>query len=165
MPLQAIRPAQLDDLTDLAELLRISFTDQALRLGLTPETAPWHVAFRDATQTEREMGYLSFFMAISDERPVGCIAIQSNVEPEYGGDGYIGRVAVHPQYRRRGYARMLMRFAETALGDRGAKRVRLVVISVLDDLIEFYARQGYEVVGHREYRDFGLTDMDKKLVP
>jgi len=164
MPIDAIRQADDSDLDDLVEVLRAAFASQAAELGLTEETAPWHVAFREAAVTEREMGYLTFFLLTADGRAAGCIAIQNDVEAVYGGDGYIGRVAVHPQYRRRGYAHLLLRFAETALRDRGARRVRLVVLSALSDLVAFYASQGYEVVGHRTFREFDLTDMDKQLV-
>lgn len=163
MPIDAIRQADESDLDELAALLRAAFAGQAAELGLSAESAPWHAAFREPEITRREMGYLSFFVIVADGTMAGCIAIQNNVEPEYGGDGYIGRVAVHPDYRGRGYAHLLMQFAETALRDRGAKKVRLVVISVLERLIDFYAAQGYEVVGQREFRDMGVTDMDKAL--
>lgn len=163
MALDGIRQAARDDLEALHGLLQAAFTSQARELELTPADAPWHTAYREADATEREMGYLTFFLLIADEQPAGCIAIQNDVEAEYGGDGYIGRVAVHPDFRGRGYAHLLLRFAETALRDRGAKRVRLVVLSVLDALVEFYAAQGYEVVGYREFKGFALTDMDKPL--
>ncbi|MFW5868255.1 MAG: GNAT family N-acetyltransferase [Armatimonadota bacterium] len=164
MPLGAIRQADETDLEQLHALLQAAFASQARELELTMDDAPWHTAFRDVSNTEREMGYLTFFILIADERPAGCIAIQNDVEPLYGGDGYIGRVAVHPDYRGRGYAHLLLRFAETALRDRGAKKVRLVVLSVLSDLVRFYAEQGYEAVGFREFQGFSLTDMDKPLV-
>lgn len=164
MPIDGIRQADESDLDELVSVLRAAFGSQAERLGLTAETAPWHVAFREAGATLREMGYLTFYMAIADGRPAGCIAIQNDVEPEYGGDGYIGRVAVHPDYRGRGYAHLLMRFAETALRDRGAKKVRLLVLSVLSDLVNFYAAQGYEVVGHHQFKEYDVTEMDKPLL-
>lgn len=163
MPIEAIRRAEMTDLEDLHALLQAAFASQARELELAPAEAPWHTAFRETDATERELGYLTFFMLIADDRPAGSIAIQNDVEPEYGGDGYIGRVAVHPDSRGRGYAHLLLRFAETALRDRGAERVRLVVLSVLDELVSFYAAQGYEIVGHREFRGFALTDMDKTL--
>lgn len=164
MPIDSIRRADASDLEDLHGLLQAAFASQAEELELIPEDAPWHTAYRDVSNTEREMGYLTFFLIIADGRPAGCIAIQNDVEPEYGGDGYIGRVAVHPDYRGRGYAHLMLRFAETALRDRGAKKVRLVVLSVLKMLVQFYAKQGYEVVGHREFEGFALTDMDRPLV-
>jgi ribosomal protein S18 acetylase RimI-like enzyme len=158
MPIEQIRRAEQADLADLHALLQEAFASQAEELGLAPEDAPWHTAYRDVAETEREMGYLTFFMAIAGGRPAACIAIQNDVEPLYGGDGYIGRVAVHPDCRHRGYAHLMLRFAETALRDR------LVVLSVLEELVEFYASQGYEAIGHREYKGFDLTDMDKPLV-
>lgn len=164
MPIDAIRQATADDLDDLVAVLRAAFGSQARELGLDAESAPWHVAFREPERTAHEMTYLTFFMIIADGRPAGCIAIQNDVEPEYGGDGYIGRVAVHPEYRGRGYARLLMEFAETALRDRGAKKVRLLVLSVLDYLVRFYASQGYVTVGHHAFREYDVTEMDKRLV-
>ena len=164
MPIDAIRQATEADLHDLHALLQAAFATQAERLGLTPETGLLHMAFRDLAETEREIDDRTFFMIIADGRPAGCIAIQTDVEPEDGGDGHIGRVAVHPDYRGRGYARLLLRFAETALWDRGAEKVHLMVVSELADLVGFYAMQGYETVGHREFLGFPVTDMEKPLV-
>ncbi|MFW6437569.1 MAG: GNAT family N-acetyltransferase [Armatimonadota bacterium] len=164
MPIDGIRQADESDVEQLHALLQAAFVSQARELELTSEDAPWHTAYRDISNTEREMGYMTFYLLIADGHPAGCIAIQNDVEPLYGGDGYIGRVAVHPEYRGRGYAQLMLRFAETALRDRGATKVRLVVLSVLSDLVEFYARQGYEAVGHREFKGFALTDMDRSLV-
>ena len=163
MPIDGIRTAEVSDLEDLHALLQEAFASQTVELGVTEEDAPWHSAFRDIENTRREMSYLTFYMIVADGRPAGCIAIQNDVEPEYGGDGYIGRVGVHPDYRGRGYAHLMMRFAETALRDRGARTVRLLVVSVLDHLVEFYATQGYEVVGHKQYKGYDVTEMDNAL--
>ena len=164
MPIEGIRQATEADLDALVALLRAAFGSQAQELGETPETAPWHVAFRPAEDTEREMGYLTFYMIIADGRPAACIAIQNDVEPEYGGDGYIGRVAVHPDCRGRGYAHLLMAFAETALRDRGARKVRLLVLGILEGLVQFYVRQGYVQVGQHMWKQYEVLEMDKPLV-
>jgi hypothetical protein len=38
------------------------------------------------------------------------------------------------------------------------------VLSVLDYLVRFYASQGYVTVGHHAFREYDVTEMDKRLV-
>lgn len=168
MPIDAIRRAEQSDVDSLIAVLRAAFAEQVPRLGLDEESAPWHPAFRRRPRMLEEMERFTFFLLIADGQPAGCIAIETNVDEARGGDGYIGRVGVHPDYRGRGYARLMMTFAEAALRDRGCRHVHLVVHAELTELIDLYRRLGYRVVGHRRFESgglsFGLTDMRKALL-
>ncbi|MGD9497605.1 MAG: GNAT family N-acetyltransferase [Armatimonadota bacterium] len=164
MPVDGIRLAGPDDASLLAGLLRAAFAQQADELGLRADQYPRHPAFRTAEAVVEEMreGFI-FFILEADREPVGCVAIRTDAP--HGGDGYLGRLAVVPAARGRGYGRLLMAFAEVALCDRGARTVRIGVLRELTGLQEYYRRLGYTSVQVEQCEGTGLPAvfMDKPL--
>lgn len=65
-----------------------------------------------------------------------------------GFDGYRGwvyRLAVHPDHRRRGFGRALMREAEARLRAVGCPKLNLQVRSSNAEVVAFYRRLGYSI--------------------
>jgi ribosomal protein S18 acetylase RimI-like enzyme len=62
-----------------------------------------------------------------------------------GHRGWIYSVAVHPNQRRRGVGRALLRRAETALAEMGCPKVNLQVRVTNREVIAFYERCGFVV--------------------
>jgi len=164
MPLDAIRIATDADAALVADLLRRAFADQAEQLGVTAEEHPRHPAFRTPELVAAEMADgFAFFVLDADGRPAGCVAI--GTDAQHGGDGYLARLGVLPECRGRGFGELLVGFAEAALRDRGARRVRLGVLRPLAPLQQWYRRQGYVPVAADD-PDAGLAHvvfMDKPL--
>lgn len=61
-----------------------------------------------------------------------------------GHRGWLWYVAVDPARRKLGIGRALVRAAEDWLRQRGAPKVHLMVRETNTDVIEFYARMGYD---------------------
>jgi len=65
-------------------------------------------------------------------------------------DGYLGMLAVDPAHGSRGVGRALVAAGEALSRDLyGCEAVVLYVLSVRDDILEWYARSGYERTGLR----------------
>jgi ribosomal protein S18 acetylase RimI-like enzyme len=63
-----------------------------------------------------------------------------------GFDGWRGnlyRLAVHPEYRRRGIARALVAEAERRLADQGARRITALVEKAHDEAVAFWEAARY----------------------
>lgn len=62
-------------------------------------------------------------------------------------------IVVHPNFRRQGIGRQLLRSAEILAQTRGARKISIAVLSTNFQAIKFYCNQGYvqEAVGHREF--------------
>lgn len=163
MPLEAIRTATEEDARAIARVLRAGFGTQARELGFTRESNPRHPAFWSAERVRRAMrdGF-SFLVLEADGRPAGCVAIRTAAP--IGGDGFLGRLAVLPECRGRGFGELLVRFAEAVLRDRGARTVRLGVLAPLTGLQDWYRRQGYVLVECLEEEPVSVVWMDKPLV-
>lgn len=91
-----------------------------------------------------------------DETILGCITISSEKDAEYDAvewlteDGfqiYIHRLAIHPSFQHKGYAKQLMDYAEILAKKQGAISVRLDTFSANKRNQRFYENRGYQRLG------------------
>jgi len=73
----------------------------------------------------------------------GCVWL----EPAGSDVWYLGMLTVLPDLQDRGIGRRLLISAEDYVRERGAQRLRMVVISIRDTLIAWYQRRGYRLTG------------------
>ena len=87
----------------------------------------------------------ALLLAVDGDRIIGSIIA--------GWDGWRGnlyRLAVSPDYRRRGIGARLVRDAEERLCQAGAMRIGAIVERDNERAQEFWAAQGYAVAGSQE---------------
>lgn len=146
-----IREANQDDSSLLSALLRKSFCDVAERFGLTKENCPKSVAFhtdeRVEADFERGMQYY-----ILEDRGVacGCVALE-RPEPEFC---YMGRLAVLPGYRGKGFGKALATRAFYEAWASGCHRVEIGMIAKDVKLAEWYGRLGFVPNGTKQLDGF-----------
>jgi len=80
----------------------------------------------------------TIIVAIEEERVVGTVVIIPDFFP------FLFRLAVHPDFRKRGIGRQLMQRGEEILKSKGYDHVNILVASNDLELQEYYERQGYE---------------------
>ena len=81
-----------------------------------------------------------FFVAVVDDAVVGTVLAGYD-----GHRGWLYAVAVHPQNRKQGLGKALVRFAEQALTARGCLKINLQIISDNASAAGFYESLGYAV--------------------
>jgi ribosomal protein S18 acetylase RimI-like enzyme len=104
-----------------------------------PNDPPWNdpaemIARKMAVQPEL------FFVCESDSVLVGTAMAGFD-----GVRGWVHKVATHPDYRRRGVARLLMLAAEQGLSAMGCTKLNLQVRDGNDPAASFYRELGYSV--------------------
>jgi ribosomal protein S18 acetylase RimI-like enzyme len=62
-----------------------------------------------------------------------------------GRRGWVNRLATHPDWRGRGFARELLRSLEGRLGAAGCLKVNLLIEPDNAEVVPFYSRFGYEL--------------------
>ncbi len=77
----------------------------------------------------------------SASRKLVALVLGSRVSPE---SGHITQICVHPAYRRRGLARMLLTLATSCFLRQGVTEVSLTVTEANSQAIELYRSEGYE---------------------
>ena len=148
-----IRPAAPDDAPAIAALIRLAFAQPPVLLDPPPS------ALRETTES------------VAAHLARGGGAVMDGVRAavlweERGGDLYVHRLAVHPDWRRHGYARALMAAAEAEARRRGLPRLHLGVRLALAGNRALFASLGFrETVQHRHdgYRHPTWTEAEKSL--
>lgn len=82
----------------------------------------------------------AFFVAVLDDRPVGCIALRIDAG---GKTGQVERMWVAPDVRRLGVGRRLLERLEAHARDCGIRRLRLVTNRALTEARALYHACGY----------------------
>ena len=85
-----------------------------------------------------------WLMALDDDRVVGYIGSQTA-----GGETDMMNVAVHPDYRRRGIAQILIEQLILGLEERGSDSLSLEVRVSNESAIALYEKLGFVQVGRR----------------
>lgn len=117
-----------DHLDDVKALLDISFGDSA-----------WS---SESLRSQTEKADSRCTVAVEDDRIVGFLAFEQIVD-----EGSIVEVAVHPDYRRQGIARHLIR---SAITDNSLKEIYLEVRESNSPAIRLYESLGFERIGTRK---------------
>ncbi len=73
-------------------------------------------------------------------RELSALILGSRVSPQ---SGHITQVCVHPAYRRRGLARLLLSLAASAFLRQGASEISLTVTEANAEAIDLYLHEGY----------------------
>lgn len=146
-----IRPAKLTDLPDIISITNACAADLC-RKGIYQ----WNEKYpsRDAFKADLERGEL---WVLEDKgRLLGCMALSKVMDAEYravewigatGNNRYVHRLAIHPEFQGRGYARQLMDYAEDNARSQGAVSIRLDTFSQNLRNQRFYERRGYIRLG------------------
>jgi GNAT superfamily N-acetyltransferase len=60
---------------------------------------------------------------------------------------YVSRLAILPNYHRKGFGSALLKFAENKASQNGLRYVRLSAVAYHKKLTNFYLKRGYEIIG------------------
>lgn len=151
--------ASAEDARLVWRVMRASFAEQAT---LDPPSSANHETVDDVrAHMARGGAVLAYLPGMPD--PVG--SARYRLEPDHC---FVARVAVLPEYRRRGVARALMRHLEDIARLHRRSAVHLAVRTALVSNLRLYASLGYEVVEVRAHPRGGAANsarMVKQLAP
>ena len=122
-----------------------------MRSGGWAQRGPWR---RLASLAGVEFG---FFVAMYGRRVVGCAGIMGQRLP------VINSVAVHPEFRRRGIAELLVRAAEDFAAQHGHDSVVLDVLAHNTPALNLYLKMGY--AEYHRYRTYARADLSPVREP
>jgi predicted N-acetyltransferase YhbS len=142
----SIRPAEAADAEAIAALILSAFEPYRGRIHPTPSALS-----ETGESIGKRLATGLGFVAETRERMIGCVLTTFNSP----GELYVGRLAVVPQWRRRGLARRLMARAEELARERGCAAMSLGVRIALGENIAFFERLGFRFV--REERHPGYS--------
>jgi ribosomal protein S18 acetylase RimI-like enzyme len=116
----------------------------------------WYDFYPNKAIFEEDISREELFVLIIDEKIVGCVVISSVKDTVYnevtwlaedGRNFYIHRLAIHPEFQNRGYAKKLMDFAEALALQKNVDSIRLDTFSQNLRNQKFYEARGYIRLG------------------
>lgn len=147
-----IRVATMEDVPTLHALVEAAFRGESARGGWTHEADLLDGQRTDCAALTEVMTDPDRTILMTDDA-TGCVQV-SRVAPDRAA---LGLLAVRPEVQAGGLGRRLVLAAEDhAVRVHGARTMEMTVIAVRDELIAWYARQGYCRTG--EIRPFPMDD-------
>lgn len=117
----------------------------------------WDETYPLAQHFEADVGQQQLWVAVDEERNkvVGCGSLTESPEPDYAQAGcdlscpsiVPHRMAVHPDYQRKGIAALFLQQAEQLARDRGYLYVRIDTNKCNPAMPSLIAKAGYEFKG------------------
>ncbi|MCQ2437328.1 MAG: GNAT family N-acetyltransferase [Clostridia bacterium] len=139
-----IEIAKRDELPEILALQYLAYRSEAIIAG-TDDIPPLKQTLEEV-QAEYEVG--TVFTVKDGERIVGSVRIK-----EKDGTVYVGKLMVHPDYRRRGIGTAMLQAVEKHCPNR---RYELFTNTTSVSNIRLYTRLGYKIFAQREIRP-GMT--------
>ena len=136
------------DLESIATLVNSAFRGDSSRVGWTTEADLVGGQRTDPQSLRADLTSRpgSALLIMRDE-PDGKLLCSVWLEPRDADLWYLGMLTVRPDMQARGLGRSMLHEAERYAVARGARRMRMTVITVRETLIEWYERRGYARTG------------------
>ena len=146
-----ILQAQVSEVAEILELTRA-----CAKAMMAQNIFQWneHYPSQEAFENDIERGEL--FVLKQENKLIGTVIISTHMDEEYvpiewltqnTNNYYIHRLAVHPNYQHKGYARQLMDYAEAFAKAKKAASIRLDTFSQNHRNQRFYEARGYQRLG------------------
>jgi N-acetylglutamate synthase-like GNAT family acetyltransferase len=157
-----IRQAKKSDISILLTIIRDSFKDVAKRFDLTVENCPRYVAFytEERLISDFKKG-LKFYILEENGRACGCVALEKASQDLC----YLERLAVLPEYRNKGFGKVLVNHLFEQAEKIGFKRVEIGIISKHKKLKNWYKKLGFiqKVTKKFDHLPFNVAFMYRDL--
>jgi N-acetylglutamate synthase-like GNAT family acetyltransferase len=135
-----IREAKEIDKGILVKLIHESFRDVAEKFALTAENCPKFGAFnaKDRVDGDFKKG-VRYYILQENGRACGCVALEKAGQDVC----YLGKLAVLPEHRNKGFGQALVNHLFEQAGQMGIRRVEIGLISKHRKLKTWYKKFGF----------------------
>ena len=142
-----ITKATIEDVSSLNKLINSAYRGESSKKGWTTEAN----LLEGSRTTEKELTEIiqdkknTILKFTKNNEIIGCVLL---IEKEH--HLYLGMLTVLPELQNSGVGKKLMRQAEIHATALGLSKIAMTVISVREELISWYKRNGYVDTGARE---------------
>ncbi|MFV8333354.1 GNAT family N-acetyltransferase [Flavobacterium sp. GSP14] len=142
-----ITTASLQDVSFLNQLINSAYRGESSKKGWTTEAN----ILEGLRTTEEELIETilnpknTILKFAENNQIIGCVLLVQKEQQLY-----LGMLTVSPELQNSGVGKKLLQHAEIHAKDLGLPKIVMTVISVRDELIAWYKRNGYDDTGERE---------------
>jgi len=146
-----IRKATLKNIDSIIEI-----TKACAKFMIVRNIFQWNEHYPNRTAFVNDVKRDELYVLEIENTIVGCVVISTFMDDEYipiqwltpnENNIYIHRLAIHPKYQGKGYAQLLMDYAEKFSIENSYTSVRLDTFSQNDRNQKFYELRGYKKLG------------------
>lgn len=153
-----MQPVSASEIPLLHKILVACGLDLQERLGLNYWVPPYPLE-----KMVRDLGEKRVYGVFSGEEAIATFTLETTMPPEYTQYGkirwqvanglamYVHRLAVLPTWQGRGVGTWCLQSMEKLAAEQGCSAVRLDAVKVNRNLLAFYNRRGYRLVGELIY--------------
>lgn len=141
-------------ISEIPEIMKL--TRACARAMIANEIYQWNEHYPSNEAFTNDVQRQELYVLKISSKIVGAIVISNWMDEEYQpvqwltpneNNLYIHRLAVHPEFQRKGFARQLMDFAEAFAKAKKATSIRLDTFSQNKRNQRFYEARGYQKLG------------------
>ncbi len=146
-----------------SEVIRKSFATAAKEFNLTEQNCPTHGSFIKLSRLLYESKNGSLFFAYYHE---GNIIGTLELTDRGNGLWFLGKLSVLPEYRRNGYGKSLLDFADNYVKEKKGIAIFLSIINENLRLREWYEKSGYNYIGFEKFESLPFVSgyMKKEII-
>ena len=139
--------ATVDDIPRLNQLINSAYRGDSSRQGWTTEADLLDGIRTDEAGLRELMNEEgSVILKYTEgERIIGCVNLQ-----KHGDHLYLGMLTVSPELQAKGIGKQLLAASEDYAVQEGMTSIKMTVITVRDELLQWYQRHGYVLTGERK---------------
>ena len=142
------------DLPECLEVIHQSFKTVAEVFGLTQENCPKHTSFIPLSFLEAQMNWGWHMYALyAGEKIIGYMSLSKEGEDTFE----LHNLAVLPEYRHKGFGKLLLEHAKEAVRTLGGKSIKIGIIEESTVLKNWYIANGFVHIGTKKYDHLPFT--------
>ena len=149
-----IKEIEEGDLNECLEVIHQSFGTVAAEFGLTKENCPKHTSFIPLyfLETQKNWGWKMY--ALYDvKKIIGYMSLSK----EKDGSFELHNLAVLPEYRHKGFGKLLLDFAKEKVTSFGGSKIKIGIIEESTILKNWYIQNDFVHIGIKKFDHLPFT--------
>jgi ribosomal protein S18 acetylase RimI-like enzyme len=153
-PLDFSNLSDLSDISAAAEVICASFATVAKEFGITEQNFPNHMSFISIEKLQNHFNWGWQMYGLYDgAHLIGYVSLSKTV-----GDAFeLHNLAVLPEYRHKGYGRLLLDFCKTKVIESCRSKIVLSIIEENTVLKDWYIANGFIHTGMKWFKHMPFT--------
>ena len=154
MRIAVIHEVDKNELQECLDVIHQSFRTVAEQFGLTKENCPKHTSFIPLSFLETQMNWGWHMYALyAEKKIIGYISLSKE-----GDDAYeLHNLAVLPEYRHKGFGKLLLDHAKEVVKSLGGSRIKIGIIEESTVLKDWYIANGFVHIGTKKFDHLPFT--------
>ncbi len=146
METTTFREAKIEDIPQIVDLVNISYRSKEFKGWTSEADIVKGDRINNAQVQELFQNDSKVFVMFKDEELIGCVHVHKQND-----SCYIGMLTTHPNVQNMGIGKEILKLAEEhSIKNYSINCFEMSVLSVREELINFYERRGYKRTGDNE---------------